>query len=228
MRNYFRGLWAAIRDRICYTGGYRALFESSMDGILLTVPDGRVLTANSAACRMLGRSEPEICAGGRKLVADQSDPRLATLLEERARSGRAQGTLTLVRGDGSRFEAEISSAIFATPGGSRTAMVFRDISDRRQAEVERERLIERLQTALAEVKQLSGLLPICAGCKKIRDDRGYWNSVEDYIASHTDAKFTHGMCPECIEKILAGVDLRHPPKSEPDPDRPRGSDRPPT
>lgn len=60
---------------------------------------------------------------------------------------------------------------------------------------------QELEAALYEVKTLSGLLPICSRCKKIRDDKGYWNQIEHYIASHTDASFSHGECPECTEKI---------------------------
>ncbi len=64
-----------------------------------------------------------------------------------------------------------------------------------------------LQQALAEVKTLTGLLPICAGCKKIRDDKGYWNEVETYVSEHTDAKFTHGICPTCIAKYYPDIVL---------------------
>jgi sensor domain CHASE-containing protein len=66
---------------------------------------------------------------------------------------------------------------------------------------ERQRLINELQQALSEVKTLSGLLPICAQCKKIRDDKGYWNQIETYIHKHSGAKFSHGMCPECFKKL---------------------------
>ena len=68
-------------------------------------------------------------------------------------------------------------------------------------EKEREELIDQLQKALLEVKKLSGLIPICASCKKIRDDRGYWNELETYIRDHSDAEFTHGICPDCKKKI---------------------------
>lgn len=70
-------------------------------------------------------------------------------------------------------------------------------AERARAAAEREKLIAELQTALANVKTLRGLIPICAGCKKIRDDRGYWNKLEDYIQRHSNADFTHGLCPEC-------------------------------
>ncbi len=76
-----------------------------------------------------------------------------------------------------------------------------DISERKRAAEERERLIHDLQQALNEVKTLSGLLPICSSCKKIRDDKGYWKSLEMYISEHSDAEFSHGICPECAQKI---------------------------
>ncbi len=73
--------------------------------------------------------------------------------------------------------------------------------EREQAEVEREKLITELREVLANVKTLRGLVPICASCKKIRDDQGYWNDLEDYIAKHSEADFTHGFCPECKKKF---------------------------
>ena len=76
-----------------------------------------------------------------------------------------------------------------------------EVAQRKQAEEEREKLIRELQAALSEVKTLSGLLPICASCKKIRDDKGYWSQIEEYIRKHSDAEFTHGLCPGCAEKL---------------------------
>ena len=77
----------------------------------------------------------------------------------------------------------------------------RSLQQRRRVEEEREKLIVQLQDALASVKTLTGLLPICAWCKKIRDDNGYYTSVEQYIESHLDAKVTHGICQECEAKL---------------------------
>ncbi len=76
-----------------------------------------------------------------------------------------------------------------------------DISERKKAGVERERLIHDLQGALQDVKTLSGLLPICSSCKKIRDDTGYWNTLEHYISEHSGAEFSHGLCPECAKSL---------------------------
>jgi PAS domain S-box-containing protein len=76
-----------------------------------------------------------------------------------------------------------------------------DITERKRAEDERERLILELQRALAQVKTLSGLLPICASCKSIRDDEGYWTAVEVYIHEHSDARLSHGICPTCARRL---------------------------
>ena len=74
-------------------------------------------------------------------------------------------------------------------------------TERKRAEGEREKLILTLQKALSEVKALSGLLPICSSCKKIRDDKGYWNQIEAYIRDHSEANFSHSICPECAQKL---------------------------
>jgi hypothetical protein len=66
-------------------------------------------------------------------------------------------------------------------------------------------LIDKLQNSLDEIKTLSGLLPICAACKKIRDDDGYWKQIEHYISEYTDARFSHSICPDCKEKLYPGL-----------------------
>jgi hypothetical protein len=78
---------------------------------------------------------------------------------------------------------------------------FIDITKRKEIEADREKLIDKLQDALNKIKTLRGIIPICASCKKIRDDKGYWNQLESYIKEHSEANFSHGICPECIEKL---------------------------
>ncbi len=73
-----------------------------------------------------------------------------------------------------------------------------------KAEEEREQLLAGLQEALAKVKTLQGLLPICASCKKIRDDKGYWNQIESYLETHSELSFSHSVCPECFRKLYPG------------------------
>ena len=84
--------------------------------------------------------------------------------------------------------------------------VFEDITERKRVEEERERLVHSLQDTLAKIRRLHGMLPICCSCKKIRDDKGYWNHLEVYIQEHSEAAFTHGICPDCL-KELYGVSL---------------------
>lgn len=77
----------------------------------------------------------------------------------------------------------------------------RDITERKTAEIEREDLIAQLKEAVEKINTLKGLLPMCAWCRKIRDDSGYWKHVEKYIEEHTEALFTHGICPDCMERV---------------------------
>jgi hypothetical protein len=72
---------------------------------------------------------------------------------------------------------------------------------RRQAEEEKDALVDELRKAIDEVKTLRGIIPICASCKKIRDDEGFWQQVEDYIGHHSDAVFSHGICQKCARKL---------------------------
>ncbi len=81
-----------------------------------------------------------------------------------------------------------------------------DITRRKEIEREREKLVLELKDALTNIKTLRGLLPMCASCKRIRDDKGYWNDLEEYILEHSDAEFTHGFCPDCMEKLY-GITL---------------------
>lgn len=79
------------------------------------------------------------------------------------------------------------------------------LRDRAEAEAKRQQTIEELQTALEQIKTLKGFLPICASCKKIRNDKGYWEQVESYISKHSDAQFSHGICPDCANKLYGDL-----------------------
>ena len=84
--------------------------------------------------------------------------------------------------------------------------VARDITEQKQADEERERLVLELQTALAEVKTLQEILPLCSYCRKVRDDEDYWHSVESYVSRHTGTQFSHGICPECYGKVVTELE----------------------
>jgi len=94
-------------------------------------------------------------------------------------------------------------AINAYPFRDGVSVLFEDVTDRKNAQREREHLIEELQDALANIRTLRGLIPICAWCKRIRNDSGYWEQLEQYLKEHSEAKFTHGMCPDCLKKYSA-------------------------
>jgi two-component system, cell cycle sensor histidine kinase and response regulator CckA len=113
---------------------YRSLFESSMDAVFLTVPDGTIVAANPAACRMFGMSEKEVCAAGREGLIDHNDMNHQKFLEERKSAGKARGELIYRRKDGSRFRGDATSVILE--GGASAFVIVRDISESKQAEEE--------------------------------------------------------------------------------------------
>ena len=121
---------------------YRSIFEHSLDAVLLTAPDGRIVMANAAATELFGYTEEELRRLGRKAVVDAADPRLAAALETRRRTGSFRGEISMKRKDGARIEVELSSAIFEDEDGSEcTSMFIREITERKAKEAERERLV---------------------------------------------------------------------------------------
>ena len=111
-------------------------------------------------------------------------------------------------GDDGKYFAGTAARLYNADGvivGAIESM--RDITATKQAEQERDKLIAELQKALAKVRTLSGMLPICASCKRIRDDTGYWNQIESYIRDHSEADFSHGICPECAQKLYPDIDI---------------------
>ncbi len=107
-----------------------------------------------------------------------------------------------VRKDGTVFPVSVvSSPIIENGIITASVTAFRDITQRKELEQEREQLILAYEDAIANIKTLKGLMPICASCKRIRDDKGYWNQIESYIQQHSDAEFNHGLCPDCATKM---------------------------
>lgn len=147
-----RKLTSQLQDRELK---FQALFDNSMDAVLLTSPDGTVLAVNQAACRLFGLSEAQIIARGRAGLADPSDPRLQELLGRREQIGQAAGLLTMVRGDGSQFTAEISSSIYGDSEGRQySSMIVRDMTERLRSQAELEAAnaqMRRINEQLAEV-----------------------------------------------------------------------------
>jgi len=114
--------------------------------------------------------------------------------------------LTNVRKDGTPITVEITLNGMYDNNGTFLGVVgiTRDITARKAAEEAREELLQKLQQTLAELRTLQGIIPICSSCKKIRDDQGAWHQIEVYVRNHTNADFSHGLCPECIQKMYPG------------------------
>ena len=125
------------------------------------------------------------------------------LREEVKRTGMIEAVYKLALSDGRTFWLKDQAEIERYPEDQSSISLgcLTMVSKEMEAAEEREKLVLELQDALSKVKQLSGLLPICASCKKIRDDQGYWNQIEEYIRNHSEADFSHGLCPPCIEKL---------------------------
>ena len=172
-------------------------------------PDNRLLYLSPSCERIAGYSSEEFMKNSalldnmihpddRDLVSDHTR-RDVTAAEPDAHSI----DFRIIRSDGEiRWLNHVCQAVYGnneTLLGRRVSL--RDITRRKQFEEERERLVAQLQEALANVKQLGGLLPICASCKKIRNDHGYWEQIEAYIRDHSEAEFTHSICPECAKKL---------------------------
>ena len=98
------------------------------------------------------------------------------------------------------FEAHISPLKKIEGQPRMVAWVAFNITELRNTILEKDSLIDQLQKAINEIKTLRGILPICTFCKKIRDDKGYWNQIEDYLNEHSDADLSHGICPDCAKK----------------------------
>ncbi len=112
--------------------------------------------------------------------------------------------------DGRVFPVESQGSFILDARGIPYAVqiVIRDITRRKELEAEREQLVANLEKALEKVKTLQGLIPICSSCNKIRDDDGYWRRLEEYIEAHSNAEFSHGICPDCMKKLYPKVSKR--------------------
>lgn len=182
---------------------YRILFNNEIYAIcIFDLETLKLLDVNEAYTRLYGYSRAELLAG--MTIHDITVEHQAS---DAATDQAVQGGTILIplryhrKKDGTVFPVEIVGGPYMWQGRRVMFGLAHDITYRQQAEAERERLIGELQTALVEVKQLSGLLPICSSCKKIRDDQGYWQQVEVYIQEHSEAEFSHGICPDCMKKL---------------------------
>jgi PAS domain S-box-containing protein len=180
---------------------FRRLFESAKDGILiLDGGTGQITEVNLFLMDMLGYSREELL--GKRLweigVFKDIEKSKAAFLELQSKEYIRYENLPLETRNGRIINVEFVSNVYRVNHTKVIQCNIRDITERRRAEEEREKLILQLQEAISKIKILSGLLPICASCKKIRNDQGYWEQIESFIRDHSEAEFSHSLCPECI------------------------------
>jgi PAS domain S-box-containing protein len=195
---------------------FRSFVEESAEGLALIDEQGKIIEWNQAYENITGLKRDEVLGKAfldvqsRVTAPERRSPDRYEYYERVALDALRTGQSPLFdqpvegvvcRADGERRYVQQTVFPIKTDKGYRIGSVTRDITERVRAEEERERLIQELQDALAQVKTLSGLLPICANCKKIRDDGGYWHEVEVYVRDHSEADFTHGLCPKCIKEL---------------------------
>jgi len=163
---------------------FRNMIEKNVDGILIVDGDGVVRFSNPGAGALWGRKTEELRG---QLFGF---PAVAGEITE----------IDIVRRGRETKAAEMRVVEMEWEGKRSCLASVRDITERKKAEEERKKVILQLQNALEKVKTLSGLLPICSFCKKVRDDDGYWRQIESYIEAHSEAEFSHSMCQECARK----------------------------
>ncbi|HPF70361.1 MAG TPA: PAS domain-containing protein [Candidatus Krumholzibacteria bacterium] len=167
---------------------------------LSDMEDRRFTEVNDAFLQVLGYRRNEVVGKTVRdldLFPDQDEQdRAAALL---AGTGSLREFELKVRtNDGSLRRGLFSGDIIESQGKRFFLTVMLDITERKKAEAEREQTIRELQNALEQIRTLKGIVPICVSCKKIRDDKGFWEQVEAYVSRHTEAEFSHGICPDCM------------------------------
>ncbi len=186
-----------------------AIVESSDDAIIGKTLEGIVTTWNSGAEKLYGYTGAEAAGKSMSFLVPAGHADDTRMILDRIIRGKQVDHYETVRKRKDEVLVYVSLTVSPIKDASGrivgASAIARDITGRKRAEEEREKLIAELQDALAKVKTLSGLIPICASCKKIRDDRGYWNQIESYIGEHSEAEFSHGICPECAQRLYPEI-----------------------
>lgn len=184
------------------------LFDTVPVGLFRCTPAGLILDANPALASMLGFPDRNALLNARFPDLHAGPDEFARWRETLERQGSVGFIETRFHSAAGEVKwVQIHAKALRDPESERVFYEgsVEDITERKQAEAERERLIAQLQDALAKVKTLTGLLPICASCKKIREDDGHWDQIELYIQNHSDAQFTHSFCPDCVRRLYPEV-----------------------
>ena len=188
---------------------YKILTESSQTGIYIC-RDDKIVYANSRFAGLHGHTVPELLNTSYVDLFHPSERVRAQEIKSNILGGEEvfrHHEMRRLKKNGGILWCQSIEVCIVYQGATAIMGNIVDISERKQTEFQRDMLIADLQKALAEVKTLSGLVPICAHCKNVRDDKGYWDKIEAYIHKHSDAEFSHGICPECAKKYYPDMHL---------------------
>ena len=182
----------------------KSIVDNMFDGIGVLDNKGNVTQANKAFAQMLGYEEEEQVIGKNmtEFTVKEDVPKVISAMEKGAERGFIRDlTVIGITKDGKNYHASINAKLVkGKTGDAEWIGVVRDTTELANLEKEKNELIENLQKALTEVKTLRGILPLCSFCKKIRDDKGYWEQVDVYIHKYSEADISHSICPECMKK----------------------------
>jgi PAS domain S-box-containing protein len=185
---------------------HRLLFEQSRDAIAIATSDGQFIDVNPAYERLLGYCRDELMEMNAENIWCDREERNHWRQTMEAKGFVTNYECRQRRKDRSELTMHLTSTQRREADGRLIYQdICRDITRDKQADAEREQLIAGLQKTLAEVKTPSGMLPICASCKRIRDDQGYWQQIESYISAHSETVFSHGVCPDCARVLYPGL-----------------------
>ncbi len=188
---------------------YRQIFNAMNDGLVLADLEGAIVDVNPGFCRLYGYIREEIVgAPVLKIIHPDYHHVFEDFKAQIRATGRFMGETIEVRKDGSYMHAEIRGAMLHFQERELLMGIIRDITARKQSEHKLKAERDKLKKALDQIQVLRGMLPICAACKKIRDDKGYWNQIESYIQAHSEAEFSHSICPECSRSLYPDITLR--------------------
>lgn len=196
--------WALFRFRVLEVTNVplELLFEEIDEGLVVVDADDHIVMLNRAGADALGL-DVDHCVGRAASLASPDWVKFRTLCHaEKPQQGEVTRT-----SEGADRQFAVRTTPLRGNSGQRHGhlVLFLDVTDRWRREREREALLAELQQAQGELKQLRGLLPICAWCKQIRDKEGRWHRVETYLAAHSEATFTHGLCPDCAQRMEGGM-----------------------
>lgn len=188
----FRSLVSTMNEGLC-------LHEVLYDGLLNPV-DYKILDVNPSYESIVGIKKEEVIGQKASKIYGTGKPPFLDVYAKVAETGQSAGFDTYFPPMDKHFSISVYS-----PRKGQFATIFSDITEHKKLLAQKEELITELREAGAKIKTLKGLIPICASCKKIRDDQGYWQQIEKYVRERSEANFSHGICPDCAILLYPGL-----------------------